>query len=49
MEEQLKNIREQRYEQIEKIMRKCEGGRAGGECPDLDCSLCPGKYIANKA
>lgn len=41
LEEQLKNIREKRYEQLEKIMRKCEGGREGGECPELDCSLCP--------
>ena len=40
LEGQLKNIREQRYEQIEKTMRKCEGGRAGGSCPELDCSLC---------
>merc|ERR1712241_459471 len=26
LEQQLKNIREQHYDEIEKIMRKCEGG-----------------------
>ena len=42
--EQLKNIREQHYELIEKVMRKCEGGKAAGKCPELDCSTCPCKY-----
>ena len=43
LEQQLKNIREQHYDEIEKIMRKCEGG-AAPSCPELDCSMCPGKY-----
>ena len=40
---QLKNIREQRYEQIEKIMRQHAGGPEN-YCPELDCSMCEGKY-----
>ena len=43
LEEQLKNIREHHYDYIEKVMRVCEGGREGGACPQLDCSLCPGE------
>ena len=41
LEQQLKNIREQHYYEIEKIMRKCEGG-AEQTCPAFDCSMCPG-------
>merc|ERR1711899_34525 len=40
LEQQLKNIREQHYDEIEKIMRKCEGG-AAPHCPEFDCSMCP--------
>merc|ERR1712165_308193 len=40
LEQQLKNIREQHYDEIEKIMRKCEGG-AEPSCPVFDCSMCP--------
>ena len=43
LEQQLKNIREQRFDEIEKIMRKCEGG-AEEACPVFDCSMCEGKY-----
>ena len=43
LEQQLKNIREQRFDEIEKIMRKCEGG-AEETCPAFDCSMCEGKY-----
>merc|ERR1712095_126064 len=39
LEQQLKNIREQHYDEIEKIMRKCEGG-AEPSCPAFDCSVC---------
>merc|ERR1711902_193034 len=39
LEQQLKNIREQHCDEIEKIMRKCEGG-AEPSCPAFDCSVC---------
>merc|ERR1711979_184709 len=43
LEQQLTNIREQRYDEIEKINRKCEGG-AAEMCPMLDledaCAMC---------
>ena len=42
LEQQLKNIRETRYDEIEKIMRMCEGGAAEA-CPAFDCSMCEGK------
>merc|ERR1712037_856290 len=41
LEQRLKNIREQRFDEIEKIMRKCEGG-AEEACPVFDCSMCEG-------
>ena len=50
LEQQLKNIREQHYDEIEKIMRKCEGG-AEPSCPSFDsfdCSVCPGKLSDSK-
>merc|ERR1712241_112032 len=41
LEEQLTNIREQYYELIERINRKCMGGRKDA-CPELDCNVCFG-------
>ena len=40
LEKQLQDIREQRYEEIERVMRRCEGG-AEEACPAFDCSMCP--------
>ena len=41
LEQQLRNIREQRYMEIERVMRTCEGGSETEACPAFDCSMCP--------
>ena len=41
LEQQLRNIREQRYMEIERVMRTCEGGNPEEACPAFDCSMCP--------
>ena len=40
LEQQLRNIREQRYMEIERVMRTCEGGNPEEGCPAFDCSMC---------
>jgi len=48
LEQQLQNIREQRYEEIERVMRRCEGG-AEEACPAFDCSMCPANEVVTDA
>ena len=47
LEQQLRNIREQRYMEIERVMRTCEGGSETEACPAFDCSMCPTFSIGN--
>ena len=47
LEQQLRNIREQRYMEIERVMRTCEGGSETEACPAFDCSMCPAFSIGN--
>merc|ERR1711884_691907 len=49
LEQQLRNIREQRYMEIERVMRTCEGGNPEEGCPAFDCSMCPTSSIATPA
>merc|ERR1712117_920028 len=49
LEQQLRNIREQRYMEIERVMRTCEGGNPEEGCPAFDCSMCPAVEVTTAA